>query len=115
MTLIGGGTMNLKGRTAGQSYASFLFIADAANVGGVSNIQGGGTLNLEGILYMPTQTILVSGNGDVNGTSKYFGMVAKNFDFRGNGTFNLVTYSGATTLTNVMPNIPTLATVALKY
>ena len=114
MTIIGGGTINLKGRSASSSYPSFLFIADTANVGGISNIQGGGTLNLEGVLYMPTQTILVSGNGDVNGSSAYFGMVAKNFNFQGNGKFNLTVTNAATTLTNIMPSVSVVNTVALK-
>ena len=106
MTLIGGGTVTLKGRDQSSSYASFLFIADAnAWQGNASNIQGGGSLTLEGVLYMPTQTILVSGNGDVNGTSTstYFAMVAKDFNFKGNGRFNLIPASSSTLLKDIMP------------
>ena len=106
MTLIGGGTVTLKGRDQSSSYASFLFIADAtAWQGNASNIQGGGSLTLEGVLYMPTQTILVSGNGDVNGTSTstYFAMIAKDFNFKGNGTFNLIPASSSTLLKDIMP------------
>ena len=109
MTLIGGGTVTLKGRAQSSSYASFLFIADAnAWQGNASNIQGGGSLTLEGVLYMPTQTILVSGNGDVNGTSTYFAMVAKDFNFKGNGTFNLIPASSSTSLKDIMPTAQNL-------
>ena len=85
MTIIGGGTVNLKGRTTGSSYAGFLMIA-AGNATHVSNIQGGGSFNMEGVVYLPKQTVYVTGNGDANGSSNVFAMVARNFDFRGNGS-----------------------------
>lgn len=108
MTLIGGGTVNLKGRTGTSSYAGFLFLAHAnANPDGESNIQGGGTMKLEGVLYMPRQRIEVSGNGDVNGNTGFFAMVAKDFYFRGNGIFNLKRHTGATTVHDIMAMIPT--------
>ena len=106
MTLIGGGTVTLKGRQPSSSYSSFLFIADAtAWQGKASNIQGGGSMTLEGLLYMPTQTILVSGNGDVNGSSTYFGMIAKDFNFQGNGAFNLVPASAGGSYTDIMTSL----------
>ena len=70
---------------------------------------------LEGILYMPTQTILVTGNGDVNGSSTYFGMVAKDFSFQGNGQFNLVPQEANTTLTDIMATIPIVTNVRLSH
>jgi Flp pilus assembly protein TadG len=107
MTIIGGGTVNLKGRNSGSSYEGFLAIAHPdAYRGLASNIQGGGTFNLEGMLYMPTQRIEVSGNGNVNGSSPYFAMVAKDFYFRGNGTFNLKKYAGNTALPDKTPELP---------
>ena len=106
MTLIGGGTVTLKGRQPSSSYSSFLFIADAtAWQGKASNIQGGGSMTLEGLLYMPTQTVLVSGNGDVNGSSTYFGMIAKDFNFQGNGAFNLVPASAGGSYTDIMTSL----------
>ena len=107
--LIGGGTVNLKGRQVGSSYTSFLVIQHPnANRNGVSNIQGGGSFNLEGVIYMPTQQIEVAGNGDVNGDTRYFGMIAKDFYFRGNGKFYLKTKDGVfpTTYTEIMPDVP---------
>lgn len=107
--LIGGGTVNLKGRQVGSSYTSFLVIQHpTANRNGISNIQGGGSFNLEGVVYMPTQQIEVAGNGDINGTSRYFGMIAKDFYFRGNGKFYLKTKEGASpsVYTEIMPDVP---------
>lgn len=64
-TIIGGGTINLNGRSSSSGLAGFLFIAKpGASTTQVTNIQGGGTFNMEGALYMPKQRIEVSGNGD---------------------------------------------------
>ena len=113
-TIIGGGTINLKGRATGQSYAGFLFIAHPnAWRGLASNIQGGGSLNMEGVIYTPTQRLEVSGNGDVNGSTKYFGVVAKDFYFRGNGTFNFKKYGSNATVPDIMPKVPDARTVSL--
>ncbi len=107
MTIIGGGTIDLKGRNAGSTYGGYLAIAHPdAWRDGESNIQGGGTFNMEGVLYMPTQRIEVSGNGNVNGSTKYFGMIAKDFYFRGNGTFTLKGHDGTSALTDLLPDMP---------
>lgn len=107
MQLIGGGNVDLKGRTGTSSYAGFLVIQEPnANRGGESNIQGGGTFKLQGVVYTPTQRIEVSGNGDVNNASiSFFGMVAKDFYFRGNGVFNVKKHSGGT-VPDIMPTMP---------
>lgn len=107
MQLIGGGTVDLKGRTGTSSYAGFLAIQEPnANRGGESNIQGGGTFKLQGVVYLPTQRIEVSGNGDVNNANiSFFGMVAKDFYFRGNGVFNVKKHSGGT-VPDIMPTMP---------
>ncbi len=108
MQLIGGGTVDLKGRSKSASYQGFLVIQHPdANRGGESNIQGGGTFKIQGVVYMPTQRIEVSGNGDVNNTGiDVFGMVAKDFYFRGNGVFNAKKHSGAGVLPDIMPTMP---------
>ena len=107
LELIGGGVINLQGRHSGSSYAGFLFIAHAnANTNGKSNIQGGGIMNIEGMLYMPRQTIEVSGNGHVNANAKYFGMIAKNFYFRGNGEFHMNVHGSSSVVPDVMPTMP---------
>ncbi len=113
-TVIGGGTVNLKGRQSGSSYAGFLFIQNpSAARGETSNIQGGGTFNLEGVIYMPTQNILITGNGDSNASSKFFSMVAKSFEFRGNGIFRLKPHDPASNMPDIMPKVSPAVT-ALK-
>lgn len=108
MQVIGGGTVNLSGRTTSASYAGFLVIAHPnANPMGESNIQGGGTFKMQGVIYMPKQRIEVSGNGDVNNaTISVFGMVAKDFYFRGNGVFNMKKHGGTGTIPDIMPSMP---------
>ena len=111
-TVIGGGTVNLKGRLTSSTYAGFLFIAKpGTSTTQVTNIQGGGTFNLEGVIYMPKQRIEVSGNGDVNGSTPYFGMIAKDFYFRGNGIFKLKKQGGGTSLPDILPTMPTTQTL----
>jgi hypothetical protein len=61
---------------------------------------------MNGILYMPTATILVAGNGDVNDSSTYFGMIARDFNFKGNGQFNLAAKGSTGSLTDIMPTMP---------
>lgn len=107
LTIIGGGTVDLKGRQSGASLAGMLFVAHPdAWRGRDSNIQGGGTFNLEGVLYLPTQRIEVSGNGDVNDDGRYFAMVAKDFYFRGNGMFHLRKHDEESTLPDILPEMP---------
>jgi Flp pilus assembly protein TadG len=112
MTVIGGGTVNLTGRNTGSSHAGFLVIQhpDAARMG-QSNIQGGGTFNLEGVIYMPTQRIEVAGQGDVNGNSRYFGMIAKDFYFRGNGQFHTKVHTAGAPMPDLMPVLPKVSRV----
>jgi hypothetical protein len=108
MTVIGGGTINLVGRSQSASYAGFLVIANPnANPMGESNIQGGGTFKMQGVIYMPKQRIEVSGNGDVNNANiNVFGMVAKDFYFRGNGVFNAKRHTGYGNVPDIMPEMP---------
>lgn len=108
MQIIGGGTTDLSGRHETASYAGFLVIADAdANRGGESNIQGGGIFKLNGTIYMPTQRIEVSGQGDVNAQAvNVFGMIAKDFYFRGNGVFNTQRHTGQGKVPDIMPVTP---------
>lgn len=110
MTVIGGGTVDLKGRHKNYSYGGFLVIAHPnANPMGESNIQGGGTFKMQGVVYMPKQRIEVSGNGNVNNEAiTVFGMVAKDFYFRGNGVFNAPKHNGANGNSDVPDIMPTL-------
>lgn len=109
MTVIGGGTIDLKGRQMGSSYEGFLFIAHPdAYRDGTSNIQGGGSFNMEGMVYMPTQNMLITGNGDSNASSKFFSIVAKSFEFRGNGIFRYKPHDTASNMPDIMPKTGTV-------
>ena len=106
MTVIGGGTVSLRGRTTGNSYAGFLMIQHPDAWRGLdSNIQGGGNFAVEGMLYFPTQRLLVTGNGTAldNAGSNYLSMVAKSFKFMGNGVFNFKAHSTASNMPDLSP------------
>ena len=114
MQVIGGGTVNLRGRKNGNSYAGFLMIQHPDAWRGLdSNIQGGGSFTVEGMLYFPTQRLLVTGNGDAsqNNNSKFFSMVAKSFRFQGNGVFNLKNYDAASNMPDLLPDLTVTTTV----
>ncbi len=106
--IIGGGTTQLSGRHETASYKGFLIIQHPnANTDGASNIQGGGTFKLQGMVYAPRQRIEISGNGDVNTVDlDVFGMVAKDFYFRGNGVFNVKRHTGSGKVPDLMPELP---------
>ena len=104
MTIIGGGTVDLKGRQFGSSYEGFLMIAHPdAWRNGTSNIQGGGSFHMEGMVYMPTQNMLITGNGDSNASSQFFAIVAKSFEFRGNGIFRYKPHDSGSNMPDIMP------------
>jgi hypothetical protein len=107
--LRGGGRVELAGRTEGDHAGFLLIMHPDANRMGNSIIQGGGVFRAAGMVYAPTQRIEVSGNGDVNTDGvDIFGMVAKDFFFRGNGIFRLVKPSGGS-IPDIMPVLPVLA------
>ncbi len=114
MTVIGGGTINLKGRTSGSSdLKGMLFVAHPdAGRGMTTNIQGGGNFTMEGMLYMPTQNIIVTGNGNSNSASNVFAMVAKSFEFRGNGVFRYKPWNAASNMPDILPRrtVPVVTT-----
>ena len=68
-------------------------------------IQGGGTVTLEGVLYMPTWRVDVGGNGDMNQLSQYFAMVADSFYMEGNGKLYVHADPAAAGLPSLMPKI----------
>ncbi|CAN0337802.1 unnamed protein product, partial [Phaeothamnion confervicola] len=104
MTIIGGGTVNLKGRKTDNSYAGFLAIAAPDAWRGLdSNIQGGGSFTMVGMIYMPTQRIIITGNGDSNASSDFFGVIAKSIQFRGNGYFYFKPYNASSGMPDIMP------------
>lgn len=105
----GGANVELVGRHAGESYEGFLFIQHAeAAEGETSTIQGGGVFTMEGIVYMPTQKLEMGGNGDMNGTSDFFIVVAKDFYIYGSGKLHVKANNGSSPLPDLTPNMPDL-------
>ncbi len=105
--VIGGGqgSVNLKGRSSGTAaLQGFLFIAHPdAWRGLTSNIQGGSSFTMEGMIYAPTQNLIITGNGDSNAASEMFAIVAKSYEFRGNGIFRFKPWSPASALPDILP------------
>lgn len=108
-----GGFVNLKGRTSGpDDLKGFLIIVHPnASRGLTSNIQGGTTLEMEGMIYAPTQNILITGNGTSNASSQMFALVAKSFEFRGNGIFNYKPRQATSNLPDIIPTRTTTTTI----
>lgn len=77
-----------------------------AGQGQTSIIQGGGTFNMEGVGHMPTQKLEMGGNGDMNGSSKYFMAVAKEFEMRGSGHLYIKQHQSASLLPDITPDLP---------
>ncbi len=100
-----GGLVNLKGRKSGANdLKGFLIIVHPnASRGLTSNIQGGTTLEMEGMIYAPTKNILITGNGTSNANSQMFALVAKSFEFRGNGIFNYKPRQSTSNLPDIIP------------
>ncbi len=106
MTVIGGGTISLKGRQFGSSYPGFLAIANVnAAPGDTTNVQGGGNFLMEGAVYMPKQNILVTGAGNANGGSQSFTLIGKTIEFQGNGEFHIKRHN-ASDMPDLQPDMP---------
>jgi hypothetical protein len=111
----GGATVSLTGRHAGSSYEGYLLIQNAlAATGSTSTIQGGGTFNMEGVLYLPTQKLEMGGNGSMNGSSHYFMAVAKSFYIYGSGTLTVKDHDGSSPLPDITPEMPDLDSQAAR-
>ncbi len=103
----GGAEMQLRAPATGK-LASFLFVQDpASNPGGEVNIQGGGRVKMEGVLYTPTWTVAIGGNGEVNQEAQFWTMIAKSFHMEGNGRLFINSEAEEIGLPNIMPKIPT--------
>jgi Flp pilus assembly protein TadG len=103
----GGANLTLKAPATGDT-AGFVFVQDKwSNPGAEAEIQGGGSVNIEGVVYTPTWRLAIGGNGDINENSKFFTMVADSFYMEGNGKLYVKSDATAAGLPNLMPKIPT--------
>ncbi len=66
-------------------YKNFLFVQDPnSNPGATTKIQGGGRVELNGILFAPTWVVEVGGNGVINENVDMWSMVADSYNMMGN-------------------------------
>ena len=104
----GGGGMDLKAPTSG-TYAGFLFVDDRNNkpVENVT-ITGGGTIKMQGILYMPSRAVNIGGNGQMNQTSSFFAMVADHYSLGGTGDLYMKTNYATAGFPDLLPKVTRL-------
>jgi Flp pilus assembly protein TadG len=109
----GGGNVDFTAPTAGANgvggLAGLLFFQDrfTTNPGSTTIIQGGGTVKMEGILYMPTWRVEIGGNGDINQTTKHWAMIADSFYMEGNGKLFIRSDPTGSGQPDILPKIPT--------
>ena len=93
--------------SADSALAGFLFIQDrTSSPGATVTIQGGASVDLQGVLYMPTWNVGVTGNGSLNVNSNFWVMVANSFQLAGNGELYIKSDAASAGLPNPMPAIP---------
>jgi len=68
-------------------------------------VQGGGRVNLVGVIYAPEWRINISGNGEINQDSQFFAMVADDFYMEGNGRLWIRSDAAAAGMPDLMPRI----------
>jgi Flp pilus assembly protein TadG len=109
----GGGNIDFTAPPAGASsvgdLAGFLFFQDqfATDWGVTTIIQGGGSVKMQGILYMPTWRVDIGGNGDINQTTKHWAMIADSFYMEGNGKLYIRVDPAGSGQPDILPKIPT--------
>ena len=113
-TVRGGADVDLRAPSEGE-LPGFLLI-DQKSDGSSSEIQdtiirGGGSLKFEGLVYAPQWRIIISGNSDVNGSSKCFAMVADRFRMEGNGELTVIADCEESGLAQLMPKVKSVAKI----
>jgi Flp pilus assembly protein TadG len=68
-------------------FAGIVLAMDPATVPSSQNtIIGGGYMKFDGIVYFPTQSLKITGNGDIGADASQFAIMADTIDIEGNGT-----------------------------
>jgi Flp pilus assembly protein TadG len=89
LTVISSATVDLTAPTSG-TYEGFVFIQDPLSnpgqiTGQKNEIQGGGSIQIVGTIYFPTQPITISGNGGFGINSPMMPIIADTITVTGNG------------------------------
>jgi hypothetical protein len=105
LSFAGGGVIDIKAPTEGD-LAGFLIVKRAEG-GDIREmiVQGGGRVNLVGVIYAPEWRINISGNGEINQDSQFFAMVADDFYMEGNGRLWIRLDAAAAGMPDLMPRI----------
>jgi hypothetical protein len=110
MEVRGGGSLDLSAPKTGD-LASFVIVDRKIDWYDSSiretQIQGGGSIKLEGILYAPQWKVNISGNGEINQEATFFSMIADSFYMEGNGRVNITSNAVAAGFPDLMPKIKT--------
>ncbi len=80
------------GEGVGQAanYEGFAIIHDrASGIGNTDYISSGGAVNINGAYYGPNANLKIWANGDMNGDSSYFPIIANTFAMSGNAILNV--------------------------
>lgn len=107
MTVKGGADLVIKAPSTGEM-AGFAIVDRkwfTSNAIYDSIIQGGGTIKIEGIMYVPQWKLSISGNSEVNQTAKYTALIADTVYMEGNGKLVINSDAAAAGLPDLMPRI----------
>lgn len=106
MEVRGGGNIELKAPKDG-NLAGFVIVDRKYSWNTIteSEIQGGGRVKIEGIVYVPQWKLNISGNGEMNQDAKYVAMIADSFYMEGNGRLYVNADANAADLPDLMPRI----------
>ena len=105
----GGGSIDLKAPATGD-LAGFVIVDrlwPGYNSIRESEIQGGGRVKLEGVVYAPQWKLNIGGNGELNEESDYLAIVADSFYMEGNGKLFVTSNATKADLPDLMPRIKT--------
>lgn len=98
INLSGGGSYWLRAPETGQTAGFVFFQNPDASPGAKAHMSGSGALYYEGIIYFPTQNIIVSGGGSTNTPSPFMAIIANTFTYTGTSTLSVGIDATRTTL-----------------
>jgi putative Flp pilus-assembly TadE/G-like protein len=84
-----GASLIVSARTSGL-FKGIVFAQHPSSIPAKENIIiGGGQMKITGIIYLPKQTLKITGNGDIGTTVAQFAIMADTIDIEGNGQLNI--------------------------
>jgi Flp pilus assembly protein TadG len=101
-----GGNLQLKAPASG-AFAGIAIAHHPASIPSSSSgdlVIGGGSIDVEGIIYTPKQLLTITGNGDISMNAKQFAMIANMISIQGNGELRIG--QGADAAGSGLPSLP---------